>query len=386
VWPQLPGGCDNEACNIPALAEAKAQGFVKQDYELFVEEWGSVYVMVDSVGDHDPQPAQQPKHPGDPSQGKYLLTEWSNLIRNKTTGPPVILHSCHVVCSASYFYGPTLRVSACNKSDPRQQFELGVGVNSSGTLSDAGTGLCAGCLHVNTGCGNTALKNASGLGYGMQGCSGQGNFYFNQSTAGGADAGMIMSKPNGCLVLAQQGKGPQVVLEPSCPAGVAAASGWKIATTVAGPPGRADRAQYESETLPGQCLSVGPSQSMPIDPWCTEDVNMFRSNTDSLQVWGRMMDELESLVGMGSVSQPGSWAFPDYMQLGVPMVGSLTWEESKTLLSIWAVSSAPLIISNDVRPGRVQQRILNLFLNKDMLRVSTIDNHAVCLIRLIGER
>lgn len=75
----------------------------------------------------------------------------SNLIRNKTTGPPVILHSCHVVCSASYFYGPTLRVSPCNDSDPRQQFELGVGVNSSGTLSDAGTGLCAGCLHVNTG-------------------------------------------------------------------------------------------------------------------------------------------------------------------------------------------------------------------------------------------
>jgi hypothetical protein len=93
-------GCDNEACNIPALAEvphthflpchsfshthlkspcaeqAKAQGFVKQDYELFVEEWGSVYVMVDSVADRDPQPAQEPKHPGDPSQGKYLLTEW----------------------------------------------------------------------------------------------------------------------------------------------------------------------------------------------------------------------------------------------------------------------------------------------------------------------
>ena len=39
-------GCDNEACNIPALAQAKAQGFVLQDYELFVEEWGSVYVMV----------------------------------------------------------------------------------------------------------------------------------------------------------------------------------------------------------------------------------------------------------------------------------------------------------------------------------------------------
>ena len=56
---------------------------------------------------------------------------------------------------------------------------------------------------------------------------------------------------------------------------------------------------------------------MPPDPWCTSAVNMWRSNTDSLQVWGRMLDELESLVGLGTVSQPGSWGFPDYMQLGV---------------------------------------------------------------------
>ena len=233
------------------------------------------------------------------------------------------------------------------------------------------------------GCGNTALKNASGLGYGLQGCSGQGSFFFNVSSASaeavGGSSGMIMSKPNGCLTLAQQGKGPQVVLQPSCPAGAAAGSGWKVGAVTAGPPGRASRAQYESEALPGQCLTVGPAESMPIDPWCTRDVNMFRSNTDSLQVWGRMMDELESLVGMGSVSQPGGWAFPDYMQLGVPMVGSLTWEESKTLLSIWAVSSAPLMISNDVRPGRVQQRILDLFLNKDMLRVRGTHTHTRAL-------
>ena len=38
------------------------------------------------------------------------------------------------------------------------------------------------------------------------------------------------------------------------------------------------------------------------------------------------------------------------------------------------VCSSPLIISNDVRPGRVQQRILNLFLNKDMLRVNQVYN------------
>jgi hypothetical protein len=121
------GGCDNEACNLPTLAAAKAQGFVLQDYELFVEEWGSVYVMVDSVGDRDPQPAQEPKKPGDPSQGKYLLTEWSRIITEKKAKNPVILHSCHVDCSASYFSGPTLLVQSCNDSDPRQMWDLGNG-------------------------------------------------------------------------------------------------------------------------------------------------------------------------------------------------------------------------------------------------------------------
>ena len=32
-------GCDDEACDTPALAEAKAQGFVVQDYKVFVEEY-----------------------------------------------------------------------------------------------------------------------------------------------------------------------------------------------------------------------------------------------------------------------------------------------------------------------------------------------------------
>lgn len=68
------------------------------------------------MADRDPQPAQEPKHPGDPSQGQYLLNEWSRIITEKKAEPPVILHSCHVACSASYFSGPTLQVQICNAS------------------------------------------------------------------------------------------------------------------------------------------------------------------------------------------------------------------------------------------------------------------------------
>lgn len=92
------------------------------------------------------------------------------------------------------------------------------------------------------------LKNSSGLGYGMQGCSGQGQFYYNEST------GMVASKlPSGCLALAQQGAGPQVVLAGAAQCTTTApGNGWKRGDEVPGPPGRASRASLQSVALPGQ--------------------------------------------------------------------------------------------------------------------------------------
>lgn len=364
-------GCENSECNTPELATARAQGFVLQDYALMVGEWGSEYIMVDSVGDREPQPNQRVNG----SQGKFILDEWSRLIAAKRSGPPVILHSCHVACSANYFSGPTLTTAPCNESDPRQQFELADGPSGRDFLSDAGTGLCAGCLHVNTGCGNTALTvhNASGLGLGMQGCvnsSSQTMFWFDPGAdgAGPIRHGAAISSAT-CLGLAG-GVGPQVVEEspPSCIN--TTAQKWIRGPLLPGPAWRPPRTLLQSVGRRGTCLSSATIGIMPPDPWCTQTVNMWRSNTDSLPVWGRMMDELESLVGLGRVSQPGSWGFPDYLQVGVPMVGSLTWEESKSILAIWATCSSPLILSNDVRPGRMQQRVLDLFLNPHMLGVN----------------
>ena len=69
------------------------------------------------------------------------------------------------------------------------------------------------------------------------------------------------------------------------------------------------------------------------------------------------MAEVESVVGLGTVSGPGHWAFADSLELGVPGDGVLTWEESKTHLALYAITSQPLFISNDLRPGYVQQRV-----------------------------
>ena len=60
------------------------------------------------------------------------------------------------------------------------------------------------------------------------------------------------------------------------------------------------------------------------------------------------------------------------MELGVPGDGVLTWEESKAHLALYAVTSAPLILGNDPREGFMQQRLVDLLLNAEMLRVNQL--------------
>eukprot|EP01046_Picozoa_sp_COSAG06_P017400 COSAG06_NODE_1181_length_10363_cov_10.391563_4_plen_204_part_00 len=60
------------------------------------------------------------------------------------------------------------------------------------------------------------------------------------------------------------------------------------------------------------------------------------------------------------------------MELGVPGDGVLTWEESKAHLALYAVTSAPLILGNDPREGFMQQRLVELLLNPEMLRVNQL--------------
>jgi hypothetical protein len=79
---------------------------------------------------------------------------------------------------------------------------------------------------------------------------------------------------------------------------------------------------------------------------------------------------LQSIATQGHISRPGSWSFPDCMEVGVPGGGSLTWEESKSEVALFAVASAPLILGNDARKGRMQQRLVDLLTNPTMIRVN----------------
>lgn len=79
------------------------------------------------------------------------------------------------------------------------------------------------------------------------------------------------------------------------------------------------------------------------------------------------MIEVESVANAGTISRPGAWAFPDCLELGVPGEGTLTWEESKAVLALFAVTSSPLILGNDARRGKMADRLVALLTNEDML-------------------
>ena len=127
-------------------------------------------------------------------------------------------------------------------------------------------------------------------------------------------------------------------------------------------------------------LLTSLSLSLFLSPWCAANNNMWRSSTDTLQVWSRVMVQQESLVGLGAISGPGQWSFGDCLELGVPGGGVLTWEESKSHLALFAVTSQPLFLGNDVRLGHVQQRLLDILLNKDMLMVDLAVGETVILL------
>ena len=80
------------------------------------------------------------------------------------------------------------------------------------------------------------------------------------------------------------------------------------------------------------------------------------------------MEQLESRVGLGNISRPGAWAFLDALEVGVH--GPLTWVETQAHVALWAVTSSPLFLANDVREGYMQQRLVDLMVNRAMLDVN----------------
>ena len=324
-------GCKVAACDTPALNRSKFRGFIDEDADLFFNTWKSDYVMVDSVGNEPPYPKSDQRWWSWP---KTLLTEWSAKVQNFSR--PIILHSCHNRCGST-FSGPTLLAAACNASDPRQLWSVPQ-QDQAGYLADAGEGLCVGCGDYVGSCANDALqiKNGSGHGAGMASCGETcPRCPKNQQWNYTADK-MLLRTDGSCLELREAG---QVVVQNGRMCLGNSTQQWQNfgeAQTLHGQ----QFWQLRSASSEGMCLSSSKHVQYPLDPWCADNNNMWRSATDTLQVWSRVMGQVESLVGLGKISGPGHWGFADCLELGVPGLGVLTWEESKSHLALVRAETA----------------------------------------------
>ncbi len=397
-------GCMVEACAVPELEQSQREGFVAQDRALYIDEWGSEYLMIDSVGITSPDcPGPQcGRNRGNRTYGQQLMERWAHaLMAPNPANEPVILHSCHNLCQND-FTGPTLSLATCDPQDGRQQWEFN-DMNNPGRFAlrqVGGSGLCAGCGdNPEVSCADTAPGGAGanygaptwpsnltiGLGLGMQACIGGARQAWNYS----ADDGMfVLPKDRSCLGVPSISSGHHSTTHPVVRQ--RAADGncnashprphqqWKLKP--------AERGQLVASSADTSlCLAEGPHteqvlsgsasdgsrREMPAAEtwaWCLNNSNMFRTNTDVNPSWGSIMEQLESRVGLGNISRPGAWAFLDALEVGVP--GPLTWVETQAHVALWAVTSSPLFLANDVREGYMQQRLVDLMVNRAMLDVN----------------
>eukprot|EP00039_Didymoeca_costata_P021632 m.345013 g.345013 ORF g.345013 m.345013 type:complete len:671 (+) comp25672_c0_seq1:63-2075(+) len=374
-------GCDG--------SHGASEGYEEKDAALFFGEWGSEYLMVDSCGIKPRSPPYGPP-PGTPGgQARWEMSKWKELIQGyQTQAKPIVLHDCHNGCGSN-FAGPTLTVTECNKTDAGQLWfvsEKFIGGKKSSSMINVRNGLCSGCSSSpDDSCGNTAsqFQNGSGVGYGMQAClikctnksefaecegaglaTGLGAHQsFNYTTDGflvrsdGPTFQLTLGNNNTLVVYLNERNAP-----------VSENATWDI-NVINSTSMDLNTVQFQLRNNGTKmCLSSAGEYVVPnIDPWCISNNNMWRSNTDVLQTWSRTMIEVESMANQGYISRPGAWSFPDCLEVGVPGEGSYTWEEAKSVVALFAVTSSPLLLGNDVREGRMQPRLVDLMLNADML-------------------
>ena len=139
-------------------AIGSSEGYEEQDNALFVTQWKSEYLMVDSCGvqQRPPPHGPPPNYPG--GQARWELTKWKSLL--STAPKPVLLHNCHNGC-ASGFGGPTLEARPCSAADPTQSWLMQTDGSKTALVSTA-NGLCGGCGNfpmTNDGRGEDSCAN-----------------------------------------------------------------------------------------------------------------------------------------------------------------------------------------------------------------------------------
>ena len=92
--------------------------------------------------------------------------------------------------------------------------------------------------------------------------------------------------------------------------------------------------------------------------------NLWRTTDDIRDSWDSMISNIETDEQYASNAGPGHWNDPDMLEIGN---GQLSDAECRVQLSLWALSAAPLIASNDIRS--MSAATASILLNQEVIAI-----------------
>ncbi|XP_024519426.1 alpha-galactosidase [Selaginella moellendorffii] len=99
--------------------------------------------------------------------------------------------------------------------------------------------------------------------------------------------------------------------------------------------------------------------------WASSVGNSWRTTGDIENKWESMISIADKNNAWAEHAAPGGWNDPDMLEIGN---GGMSFQESRTHFSLWALMKAPLIIGCDVRNTVAQD--LAILMNKEVIQIN----------------
>jgi len=109
----------------------------------------------------------------------------------------------------------------------------------------------------------------------------------------------------------------------------------------------------------------------PFDEYIADGCNLWRNYADIQCNWDSLSDIIEHWGQYCRVLQPsagpGHWHDMDMLLIGN---GCVTEDEERTQMALWSILASPLIMGNDLRPGKVSDASKAILQNRDAIAVN----------------
>jgi len=118
--------------------------------------------------------------------------------------------------------------------------------------------------------------------------------------------------------------------------------------------------------VPGQISGDGPCTGTTDVSDCP--YHFFRTSKDIRANWNSMHGNLmttRKFQGDVPLSRPGSWAYPDMMEVG----RMATVEEDRSHFGAWVITSSPLILGYDLNDESITDKIWDIISNREAIAI-----------------